>query len=682
VNAQPNLRLTVTRAVLWLLVGVASVVAVARYARGLGATTALSDAAPWGLWIGFDVLSGVALAAGGFVLAATVYIFHLDRYHGLVRPAVLTAFLGYVAVALGLMADLGRPWNIWRPILFWQTDSPLFEVAWCVMLYLTVLALEFLPVVLEGLRFNRALQIARRATLPLVIIGIGLSTLHQSSLGTLFLLARDRLHPLWDSPIMPLLFFVSAVGLGMMMVATESCVSSWLFRREGEWPLLAGLTRAASAVLVLYLALRVGDLAWRGQLGHVLEGSWFSLLFVVELLLSVVIPLLLYNLPTTRGSRGALFAASLCGVGGFVLNRADVGGIAQLAISGAGYVPALTELAVSLGLVAAMALIFLFFVERFPVWEEIPGAPGHFMPPLEDRLSHARYGAPWFGRPQLAAAAWVVGAVLGVALLEATTADGSMPLPEPVAAPRSVAAVRLQRFGQWTSRLRFTAEPASDGVLPAGFTTALLIGGHDSGRAVLFDHEGHQRRLGGPASCGRCHHHNLRLDRATSCAACHRDMYRCTDIFSHQDHVTALGGNLACRRCHEHPGAGERRSEAKPCSDCHAAQIHSDVPLGLTPGAAAFPATDLGCTGCHRGRRADGPAEVLAAGRPSGFAPGYRTVMHELCVGCHTTHERETGVTEPSMSRCAACHRGGAVEPPADEPVAGGIRVVAELETR
>ena len=381
-NAQPNTRLIVTRAVLWLLVGVATVVAVVRYARGLGATTALSDAAPWGLWIGFDVLSGVALAAGGFVLAATVYIFHLDRYHGLVRPAVLTAFLGYVAVALGLMADLGRPWNIWRPILYWQTDSPLFEVAWCVMLYLAVLALEFLPVVLEGLRFEKLLRITRRATLPLVIAGIGLSTLHQSSLGTLFLLARDRLHPLWDSPIMPLLFFVSAVGLGMMMVATESSVSSWLFHREGEWSLLGGLMRATSVVLVAYLALRLGDLAWRGQLGNALEGSWFSLLFVVELLLSAGIPLLLFNLPATRGSKAAIFAGSLCGVAGFVLNRADVGGIAQLAISGAGYVPALTELAISLGLVAAMALIFLFFVERFPVWEETPGVQGHFARPV------------------------------------------------------------------------------------------------------------------------------------------------------------------------------------------------------------------------------------------------------------------------------------------------------------
>ncbi len=243
--------------------------------RGLGATTALTDGTPWGLWIGFDVLSGVALAAGGFVIAATVYIFHLDRYHGFVRPAILTAFLGYLAVALGLLVDLGRPWNIWRMIIFWQPDSPLFEVGWCVMLYLTVLALEFVPVVFEGLKWERALRVMRQISLLFVIAGIGLSTLHQSSLGTLFLLAEDRIHPLWYSPILPLLFFVSAIGLGLMMVAVESTSTAWLYHREGEWPQLRGLVRAASIVLLVYLVVRLTDLGLRHQLHLLGEPSWF-----------------------------------------------------------------------------------------------------------------------------------------------------------------------------------------------------------------------------------------------------------------------------------------------------------------------------------------------------------------------------------------------------------------------
>jgi Ni/Fe-hydrogenase subunit HybB-like protein len=222
-----NTRLTTLKTVLWALVGVLGVVTAARFWRGLGAVTALSDAAPWGFWIAFDVMSGVALAAGGFVLAATVYVFGREKYRPFVRPAILTAFLGYAAVAVGLLYDLGLPWNIWHPIIYPQPHSVLFEVAMCVMLYLTVLGLEFLPVLLEYRWFDRPLlraihKLVHAAVIPLVIAGIVLSTLHQSSLGSLFLITPYRLHPLWYSPIIWVLFFLSAVALGLMMVVTES----------------------------------------------------------------------------------------------------------------------------------------------------------------------------------------------------------------------------------------------------------------------------------------------------------------------------------------------------------------------------------------------------------------------------------------------------------------------------
>ena len=186
---------------LWMVTGLAAAVATARFLFGLGATTNLTDANPWGLWIGFDVMSGVALAAGGFVITATVYIFKLERFHAIVRPAVLTAFLGYAAVAAGLLFDLGLPWNIWHMIVFWNPHSPLFEVGWCVMLYLTVLSLEFFPVPAEEFSaLAKARRLLIKLRLPLVIAGIGLSTLHQSSLGSLFLIMPYRLHPLWYSP--------------------------------------------------------------------------------------------------------------------------------------------------------------------------------------------------------------------------------------------------------------------------------------------------------------------------------------------------------------------------------------------------------------------------------------------------------------------------------------------------
>jgi len=243
-----------------------------------------------GFWIGFDVLCGVALAAGGFVIAATVYVFHREKYHAIVRPAVLTAFLGYAAVVGGLLFDLGLPWNIWRPVIHWQHHSALFEVAWCVMLYLTVLALEFSPVVLEKSPFHKLYRIAKALTLPLVILGIMLSTLHQSSLGTLFLIM-----PFPDPPA--LVFAPAAApvlhlrgGPGLAMVCVESLVSGWLYDRKPETHLLSGLARAAFWVLGFYLVIRLGDLGARGSLSTLFEGSWESTLFLIEMGLTVVFP--------------------------------------------------------------------------------------------------------------------------------------------------------------------------------------------------------------------------------------------------------------------------------------------------------------------------------------------------------------------------------------------------------
>ena len=681
-NHANNTRLIVTKAILWMLVGIASAVALARYVRGLGATTALTDGTPWGLWIGFDVLSGVALAAGGFVIAATVYIFHLDKYHGLVRPAVLTAFLGYFAVALGLLVDLGRPWNIWRMIIFWQPDSPLFEVGWCVMLYLTVLALEFMPVIFEGFKWQRAVGMMRRVSLVFVIAGIGLSTLHQSSLGTLFLLAEDRLHPLWYSPILPLLFFISAIGLGLMMVAVESSSTAWLYHRKGEGPVLRGLVRAASVVLVLYLTVRIVDLGLRHQLHHLLEPSWYSVLFVVEIAMSVLIPLVLFNLPALSEKTWPLVVGAFSGVGGFVLHRADVGGIVHIAATGETYVPALTEILVSVGLVSAMALIFLFFVERFPVWEEAPPVPDHFTEPMADPMTRAYFGGLWFGRAHLAAAAWVIGVIAGMVALETTTAEGQYPPSVPTTSARAVGAVRLAVDDGMPAELIFLGNENIAAELPEGFTTALLIDGDGAGRAVLFDHGAHRDRLGGEASCGRCHHRNYRFERGTPCADCHADMYRCTDTFVHDQHVLALGENASCNGCHSAAETVATRAEAKPCIECHKSDIFEPFAAKRPLSASLVALGDIECAGCHSALAASDGGGVVDPLMVEGIAPGYRLAMHRLCVECHRKHEAQAAVAEPTMTRCGFCHRGVEAEivvPPmhsiGGEPVvvAGGI---------
>jgi len=622
-----NSRLIITRAILWAIVGLAGAVAAYRYAFGLGASTALTDTTPWGMWIGFDVVSGVALAAGGFVIAAAVHIFHLKRYEALVRPAILTAFLGYLAVVFGLLVDLGRPWNIWRMMFHWNPDSPLFEVGWCVMLYSTVLALEFAPVVFEGLRLEKPRRILRRITLPLVIAGIGLSTLHQSSLGTLFLLTRDRVHPLWDTPLLSVQFLISAVALGLVMVTTESLVTSWLYRRDAEWKLLPGLTRAAAIAMGLYLVIRLGDLAWRGQLRYVVEGSWASLLFVVELLVSTVIPILLFSLPSLRHRQGALATGAMLGVAGFILHRATVSGLAHIPMTGEFYVPAMTELVISMGVVSVMVLVFLFAIDRLPLWEEAPPVPEHFTPPMQDPVSHAYFGQPWFGRAQLAGLAVVSGLVLGVVLLEATVGDWLEPRPQPVQMVRSVNVESTKRDfapGHRMVLLNARQEVPNPGT---NIVQALLIDGDRSGTWVVFQHDAHKERLGGINSCGQCHHRNLALERGSSCVKCHRDMYRDTDTFVHDRHVTALGSNHSCARCHADAATPKTRAASKPCQDCHKAEVS--------------PVTRV----------------VKTLELPAGVAVGYRAAMHGLCVTCHKQHETEQAVEEPYLSRCTACHR-------------------------
>lgn len=216
-----------------------------RFTQGLGASTHLNDHAPWGLWIGFDILCGVGLAAGGFAITTAVYILHLEKLRPIVRPTILTAYLGYMLVVVGLMFDLGRPWNIWRAMVLWNPHSVMFEVAWCVMLYNTVLALEFSPMLFERLKWYAAVRVVKRVVVPLVGLGFLLSTLHQSSLGSLYLIMPTKLHPLWYSPLLPILFWISAVAAGLGMVIFESGLSARAFGRALEFDVLQSVAKVS-----------------------------------------------------------------------------------------------------------------------------------------------------------------------------------------------------------------------------------------------------------------------------------------------------------------------------------------------------------------------------------------------------------------------------------------------------
>jgi Ni/Fe-hydrogenase subunit HybB-like protein len=335
---------------------------------GLGGSTNLSDKFPWGLWIAFDVMCGVGLAAGGFTLVAMVHIFNIEKYKPILRPAILTAFLGYSLVVVGLLYDLGRPDRLWHPLVMWNPHSVMFEVAWCVTLYTTVLFLEFLPVVLEKFGLHKPLEWIHKISVPLMILGVLLSTLHQSSLGTLFLIVPEKLYPLWYSPILPLLFFISAIAVGLAMTIFESWHSSRAFGRALELPLLMSMARVLAVVLSVYLWIRFLDLSHRHVFSLLLQNRIETWLFFLEIGLMVVPTVLLYQ-QRIRSSPGLLYACAVMVVFSFIANRLNVGTTGLEAGSGTHYIPRWSEVAVTLSIVAAGFATFRLIAQYFPIFE-------------------------------------------------------------------------------------------------------------------------------------------------------------------------------------------------------------------------------------------------------------------------------------------------------------------------
>lgn len=367
--------------VLYLLLAAGVVILGTRYLYGLGSVTNLNDAFPWGLWVGFDILCGVGLAAGGFAITSLVYVFNVKRFQPIVRPTVLTAFLGYVLVVVALLFDLGRPWNLWRPLVFWNPRSVMFEVSWCVMLYLTVLFLEFSGMVFERLGWTRALVIQHAATVPLVIAGTVLSTLHQSSLGSFYLIVPAKLHALWYSPLLPVHFFLSALAVGLAMVIVESRLSSRAFGRSLEMPLLMDVGRALAVALGVAGGVRLFDLARRGVLGATLAPTREATFFQLEFALGVIIPMLLLLWPQVRRNSRRLYAAAVLAVVGFVVNRLNVSITGLEGSQGSHYVPALPEYLVTLMLVAIGFALFGLAVKYLPVYPREEESPAESAAP-------------------------------------------------------------------------------------------------------------------------------------------------------------------------------------------------------------------------------------------------------------------------------------------------------------
>jgi Ni/Fe-hydrogenase subunit HybB-like protein len=354
-----------------------------RFVYGLGAATNLSQSTPWGLWIGLDMLSGVALAAGGYTIATTVHIFGLHDYHPIVRPAVLTGFLGYLFAVIGLIADLGRPWNLWVPMIAsYGTTSVMFEVAWCVAMYTTVLFLEFTPPIFEWLGLSAWRERALKLMLPATVLGTLLSTLHQSSLGALFLMAPTRLHPLWYTAYIPVLFFVSSICAGLAMVIFESGVSHRAFsdrldrsRHVDLDTLSLGLAKAASVVLFAYFFLKLQGLADSGA--WALLPTPYGLWYLFEVVGFVLVPCFLFAHGARTGKVRLVRWTAAWTVLGVVVNRLNVSIIAMNWTLPDRYVPSWMEIVTSVTIITTGVMVFRWIVNRMPVLSELPEYRGN-----------------------------------------------------------------------------------------------------------------------------------------------------------------------------------------------------------------------------------------------------------------------------------------------------------------
>ena len=357
-------------AVIFITIGLYSTIL--RFTKGLGAATHLYDTVPWGLWIGFDFL-GVGLAAAGFTIAATVHIFNFHKFEPLVRPAILTAFLGYSLVVGLLIVDLGRPENFWHPLVMWNIHSVMFEITWCIICYSTVLMLEFAPVVLEKFKIKAPVKILKKISIPIVIAGVLFSTLHQSSFGSLYLIVPGRLHPLWYSSLLPIQFYVSCIGAGLSMIIFESYLNVRAFNTGIKLEILSTISVIVLIDLIAGFLIKFFDLFATGKLAYLIIPSTETYLFYFEILIGTFIPIYLLSYKKYREDKKWLYIISIFVISGFILNRMNVSITGLAASSGKNYFPSFDEISITMMLVVLAMFAFNLIVKNFPVFTEENG---------------------------------------------------------------------------------------------------------------------------------------------------------------------------------------------------------------------------------------------------------------------------------------------------------------------
>jgi len=371
-----SFKITPTRIVFAALAAVAILIILVRMIWGLGATTNLNDQWPWGFWISFDVLLGVALAGGGYGVSLLVYVLRKDQFYPIARSAMLTSLLGYVIVVLGLLIEVGQWFNFWRPFVSWGHSSVLFEVFWCVSMYTLIQVLEFSEIATEKV-FKGYHQYFKKAMPILLVIGITLPTLHQASLGGLYYLMVGKLDPLWWSVLLPLFFLLSSFFVGPGMIALESSISGKAFNHQVEPSVIRGLIRISGAVMIVYLAMKIIDLAVSGEVGKAFAFDFVSIMFLIELGLGVVLPIFI-AFSKSAGTQKGQIIFGLFTVGGVIMNRFNVvmtGMGEYINASGGYYFPAWTEFVVSAGLVSIACLGYLFIAENFSIMDHRGSEP-------------------------------------------------------------------------------------------------------------------------------------------------------------------------------------------------------------------------------------------------------------------------------------------------------------------
>jgi octaheme c-type cytochrome (tetrathionate reductase family) len=648
-----------------MAVGLAFVIV--RLIEGIGAVSNLNNQYPWGLWVGVDVASGVALAAGGFTTGLIAYVFNRQQYHAVIRPALLTAMLGYTFVVIGLVLDLGRYWNITSPIFNHNANSVLFEVAICVMIYLTVLYIEFIPIVIERFKgrvdlpgflgvFDQPLEklmafaeaVLGRVMFVFIIAGIVLSCLHQSSLGSLMLIAPSKIHPLWYTPILPLLFLLSAFATGYPMVIFESIIVSKSFNRRIEMEVLTPLSRFMPVLIGLYLSVKLGDMVVRGTWVYLLDGTYQTNAFMVEVVIGVMLPFVLVLFRRVRESAGWLFFAASIYVAGIVFNRINVFMVSYTPpYKLVSYFPAVGEIFITIGLVAALMFLYRVVVFIFPV---LGDQPRRMSPVLLVLLSI------------ITLAAFQPGTVRADAGIKATgpSESGQTPVPSVADAPALII-----------------------------LDNPVINQSSDRYEPVRFMHRKHANVL---EDCSICHHRQadekndttgipvtlaLMREKASTpsgCVDCHREPF-----VTGQLHIPGLKGayHQLCMDCHQESeqiphvrgpvlhsamvrGPIARTLDTRAptdCLSCHAKRVPDHQALiELSDGAGPLDVT-RSCLSCHP---TEGEA-ILKTSHWNWHGPSVYTIGHENRVDLGKDHAVINNFcinlagNEP---RCTSCHIG------------------------